>query len=181
MPNWCTNDVTIWGLEEQPAKDLIAAAEAGKLLQWIAPMPEELEDTKAPSDDGINWYNWRVNKWGTKWDVSCHHIDLQSEEGGTYTVELSFDSAWSPPIQAFEVLQEKYPDIDYDIYYFEPGCDYVGCNGDDFSPYQIYQDHKDGIFIGHLASELADRFGFLQDYYDDEDEIEGIRLEIKEV
>lgn len=169
MPNWCENDIEIWGLPKQVAKDLVASAKEGKLLNWIAPMPKELEGTTAPNDDGDNWYNWRLNKWGTKWDVDCHHIDLQSEEGGTCKVDLSFDSAWAPPEAAFNILKEKYPEIDYDHYYFEPGCDFVGCNGDDFSPYQIYQDHKDGIFIGHLASELADRFGFLQDYYDEEE------------
>jgi len=181
MPNWCSNDVTIYGMEEQPAKDLVAAAKESKLLNWIAPMPKELEDTKAPSDDGINWYNWRLNKWGTKWDVHCHFVEYEKDKGGTYTVELSFDSAWSPPVQAFEILKEQYPEIDVDHYYFEPGCDFCGCNGDDYSPYEIYKQTKAGVKPTQEVQELIDRFGFLEDYYDDEDEVEGIRLEVKEV
>ena len=176
MPNWCSNDVTIWGLKEQPAKDLIAAAKAGKLLNWIAPMPKELEDTTAPSDDGVNWYNWRVRKWGTKWDVDCHHVEFEEpdEEGGGYVIELSFDSAWSPPMAAFEILKEKYPEIDVDHYYFEPGCDFVGCNGDDYSPYDIYLKYKAGEKPNQEVQELIDRFGFLEDYYDDEEEEEAV-------
>jgi len=178
MPNWCEKEVETWGLEEQPAKDLIEAAKESKLLNWIAPMPKELEDTKAPNADGDNWYNWRLNKWGTKWDVHCHHVEYDKDEG---KIELSFDSAWAPPEAAFNILKEKYPEIDVDHYYFEPGMDFVGYNGEDFSPSEIYKVHKTGEFVGYMASELADRFGFLQDYYDDEDEIEDIRLEVKEV
>ena len=182
MPNWCSNDVTIWGLKEQPAKDLIRAAKAGNLLNWITPMPKELEGTSAGNDKD-NWWDWRWKKWGTKWDVHCHHVEFEEpdEEGGGYVIELSFDSAWSPPMAAFEILKEQYPEIDVDHYYFEPGCDFCGCNGDDYSPYEIYQVHKTGKFVGYMASELADRFGFLEDYYDDEDEIEDIRLKVKEV
>ena len=142
MPNWCINDVTIYRMKEQPAKDLLAAAKESKLLTWIAPMPKELEDTKAPSDDGVNWYNWRLKKWGTKWDVHCHFVEYKKDKDDTYTIELSFDSAWSPPRAAMNKLEELYPEIEIEHYYFEPGCDYVGYNDNDYSPWEIYQAWK---------------------------------------
>ena len=94
MPNWCDNRITIHGPKKYIRKiDKIVNENAnGKgLLDYMMPMPKELEDTTSPSSsakkpqpviDGYdNWYDWRVNNWGTKWEL-CEFfgIDLQDPE-----------------------------------------------------------------------------------------------------
>ena len=172
MPNWCENEVEIWGLPKQTAKDLHEAAKEGKLLQWIYPMPKKLEDTEAILESGQGWYSWRVNNWGTKWDVDCHYYDVREYDGNSTVITLSFNSAWSPPRVAFEKLMEQYPEISVDHYYFEPGCDYVGYNDTDYSPWEIYQAWKRNEHQSEEIMELDNRFRFIQNFADYEEEEE---------
>ena len=174
MPNWCANEVTIHNMEEQPTKDLVKAADKGELLNWILPMPEKLKDTEATLASGEGWYSWRVNNWGTKWDVESYYID-HYKKGNNYVIELSFDSAWSPPRAAMNKLKELYPQIEIEHYYFEPGCDYVGYNDNDYSPWEIYQAWKRNEYQSEEIMMLDDRFRFIKDFadYDEEEEDEN--------
>ena len=103
MPNWCNNSITIKGSIES-IKQLWenATAEGSGLLNAIAPMPKELEGTTAPSSDGsMTWYSWRVNNWGTKWEVDTEGLEFIDHEDGTAEISGYFDSAWAPPIDAY--------------------------------------------------------------------------------
>ena len=75
-----------------------------------------------------NWYDYCVNEWGTKWDVGADGNPAQDIPGG---LMLGFDSAWSPPIGAYEKLM----DMGFSIraMYYEPGMAFAGIwdNGDD--------------------------------------------------
>ena len=138
MPNWCNNSITITGpadkikaLWEQitfdPEDD-----EAG-LLNAMHPMPVELNDTTAPSEDGQDWYSWRVDNWGTKWEISTEGLEFLDNGDGTASIEGWFDSAWAPPIGAYERFCEDNDDCSIEASYYEPGCDFGGFyrNGDD--------------------------------------------------
>ena len=48
-------------------------------------------------------YDWRVNNWGTKWDIG--QPTYVSREGPTELI-LNFDTAWAPPIGVFEAMKE---------------------------------------------------------------------------
>ena len=101
----------------------------------VVPQPDELLDqedprrkTNVPSrkDDGINgsmpeWYNWRVDNWGTKWDVSDVWMG-ESKVSLTY----SFETAWSPPERVIRALSERFPNASITLSYHEPGCGYKG-------------------------------------------------------
>ena len=142
MPNWCDNQVTITGPNSVIDKiEKIAKEEkgAGGLLNFFHPMPKELEDTTSPSSsadkpqpmvDGFdNWYDWRCENWGTKWDISeFYGVDRQGD-----TISFAFSSAWSPPTGAYEYFLAKNEECSLKAYYYEGGCDFMGVwdNGDD--------------------------------------------------
>ena len=128
MPNWCNNSITIKGSTET-IKTLWEEAnqegEDGGLLNAMVPMPKELEGTTAPSDTP-NWYDWCVSNWGTKWDVSLEGLEFTDNGDGTATIEGYFDSAWSPPIDAYNTFCEDMDGVYLEAYYEEGGMCFVG-------------------------------------------------------
>lgn len=56
-----------------------------------------------------NWYDWRCNNWGTKWN-SCHG------EYDKETQQLRFDTAWSVPEPILAKLAQDNPDKKLDVY-----------------------------------------------------------------
>jgi hypothetical protein len=137
MPNWCNNNIEITGPKHKLDK-LLVGAKAGQLLNTLYPMPKELEDTensndtekmsKQPVVDGHNnWYDWRVAKWSTKWDVDLYDDMIKVEgDGDNARLSIGFDSAWSPPIGACEEYLEHNKDCSIRLIYYEPGCDFMG-------------------------------------------------------
>ena len=96
MPNWCSNTVRLEHENPEMLVRVEKALEAGCLLGDFVPMPAELLE-----NDG--WYDWRLENWGTKWDVDGGVV-----ESGKGWISLRFESAWSPPIQAFRALEQTY-------------------------------------------------------------------------
>ena len=140
MPNWCNNSISITGpkdkikaLYEQACDD--ANDETG-LLDAMHPMPKELHETTAPSESGDDWYSWRVSNWGTKWEISSEGLEFIDNEDGTASIEGWFDSAWAPPIGAYEKFADDNDDCSISASYYEPGMDFGGFwsteNGDEY-------------------------------------------------
>ena len=50
------------------------------------------------------WYDWRCNNWGTKWPACEVEITQDDED----FLEITFDTAWSPPEPICEALRSKY-------------------------------------------------------------------------
>jgi hypothetical protein len=147
MPNWCNNSITITGDVEtlSQLKPVIAAGEG--LLQAIKPMPKELRETVKGSGDELqtevydgatNWYDWAVTNWGTKWDPEVH-LEFEDNGDGTATINGWFDTAWAPPIDAFQTLVDDWDSCYIELMYEESGMCFVGCfdseGGDDYYEY----------------------------------------------
>lgn len=139
MPNWCNNSISIVGPKETIKaiwEDANREGEEGGLLNAIHPMPPELNETTAPSESGVDWYNWRVNNWGTKWDVSLEGLEYNEVDEDTAEITGWFDSAWAPPIGVYEVFAEQFDNCSLEASYYEPGMDFAGFwsneNGDEF-------------------------------------------------
>jgi hypothetical protein len=134
MPNWCSNTITIQGPTET-IKQLWDDAHVGDdfgLLNAMVPMPKELEGTTAPSD-GMNWYGWRTSNWGTKWDVDDTGLEYVDNGDGTSHITGWFDSAWAPPVTAYDTFLDDMDNCSIEATYHEPGMDFVGeyIDGDD--------------------------------------------------
>ena len=168
MPNWCANTVTL--THEDPA--MIARAREsfnkGAFLQEFIPCPEALLDTTAQcgqnDQEKLNreqygyssWYDWNVNNWGTKWDVGGEH-GADDIEGG---LMLSFDSAWAPPIAAYERLL----DLGFKVYatYYEPGMQFAGVWEDGSDDFYEYGGMTADEIEAALPAELDEAYGISQ-------------------
>ena len=140
MPNWCMNNLTISHADLAKVQEFADAYNSGETCQRFIPRPESVNNKDAFAEDG--WYTWNVNHWGTKWDFGKDKLDdpLIVQDG---LASISFDTAWSPPIQLYDRLVEL--DYNVDATYFEPGMGFCGVyyNGDD--DYVDYGDDKNEI------------------------------------
>lgn len=68
-----------------------------------------------------NWYDWCVKNWGTKWDIEGEGSRL-ADDHASYT----FQSAWSPPVEAFVTISKSFPELTFDLEYFESGMSFMG-------------------------------------------------------
>lgn len=137
MPNWCNNVVEISHEDPAMVERVRKAFDAGSLLEEFIPVPADLQITASPgtTDETLReqydaniakhgyatWYEFCVNEWGTKWDIGS---DGQPAEDNGKGLILNFDSAWSPPVGAFEKLSEM--GFSIRAYYYEPGMCYAG-------------------------------------------------------
>ena len=116
MPNWCSNRAVITG--PSPVIDEIRlklTQDDPELLSWMVPQPNFEGDQ--------DWYMWRVNSWGTKWDISDVYIDNAAEPD---SIEFSFSTAWAPPVEAFTNWAMADGRVEFSLEYWEPGCGFVG-------------------------------------------------------
>ena len=168
MPNWCNNVVEL--AHKDPAM-MIRARDAfnrGELLNEFIPVPAELKITAGRVGDDNDpkqieleaqekanlakygydtWYDFCVNEWGTKWDIGLdgswgEAVEIDPNGGLT----MSFDSAWAPPVPAYDKLLEL--GFEVRAYYYESGMCFAG----------VYDDGFDDYFeFGNMtADELAD-------------------------
>jgi len=52
-----------------------------------------------------DWFWWRVNNWGCKWDADLLDIDITEEE-----VFIEFETPWNCPVPVIKILSEKFPE-----------------------------------------------------------------------
>ena len=195
MPNWCDNQITITGpnsVIDKIEKIVSDEKDTDGLLNFFHPMPKELDGTTSPSSsadkpqpmvEGFDcWYDWRVEKWGTKWDCNeFYGVDRQGD-----TISFGFSSAWSPPIGAYETfimnMSEQKQDVSVKAYYYEGGCDFMGewDNGSDdcYSP----SDYKstDDFWQDGIGSTLDDMFNITESMAEYEAQEEAEKEDVTE-
>jgi hypothetical protein len=136
MPNWCQNDVTFRHKDPKMLERVKLGFYGEGLFKEFFPTPQELVTTVSPpASEEIalenfakfgakDWYDWNVQNWGTKWDVTANE-DMECVDAMEDYVRLAFDSAWSPPIEFFAKMSEEL-DFEIEAFYWEPGMDFCG-------------------------------------------------------
>jgi len=175
MPNWCQNGVTISHEDPEKIRALADAMEKGQFLDHVIPVPEALKETMSGSfgDEAKqaeleaqtarniethgygNWYDFCVNRWGTKWDVDCNGTITLSDCGTI--VDAGFDSAWAPPTAVYEALTEQ--GFNVSAYYYEPGMAFVGKWEDGCDECYEYGGETSETVRSAIGDELDDYFG----------------------
>ena len=175
MPNWCDNTVI---LNHDDSKMIHRAAKAfkrGEFLNEFIPVPTELKETTAGSYSNAdkqaelelqalrnqqtygysNWYDFCIGEWGTKWDIGgqddyCVRTDANS-------LVLRFQSAWSPPTDAYRKLEEL--GFKIDAKYYEPGMSFAGWYYDGYDDYYEFNGLSVDELEEKLPEELNEEFG----------------------
>ena len=183
MPNYCNNNIVITGPNSVIDKiEKIANGDKGDLLQYFYPMPKELNDTVAGPEPktkkeklekrrlqveygASNWYDWRVENWGTKWDImEFYNINRKEIGEDESEISLGFDTAWAPALGAYEKFIDENSNCSLKAYYYEPGCDFMGewDNGID-SCFEVDKYGLDDDFWKQgIGSTLDDYFGITE-------------------
>lgn len=80
-----------------------------------------------PTPKEEEWYEWQIEKWGTKWNSSDASVYFEWEpiDFGK-TMNINFSTAWSPPREWLQTAAKYYPDLQFEMEYYEPGCDFWG-------------------------------------------------------
>jgi hypothetical protein len=147
MPNWCNNNITISGPTETIKQlwddaqnshrwtEIVDGKEVEKigfgLLEAMAPIGE--------------WdYETAVESWGTKWDISDEGLEIIEHGDGTAEITGWFESAWAPPIEAYNRFLDDMDNCSLEASYHEPGMDFAGfyVNGDDEYLDNLHEEFK---------------------------------------
>jgi hypothetical protein len=136
MPNWCENRIKISGSTEKINK-LWEKVESDGLLNTLRPQPNNLEEYEN--------IDWRLQKWGTKWEVNTQDLCVEDNGDGTSDIYGDFDSAWSPPLEAYIAFNKMNNGCEVEGWYSEFGCDYCG----------LYNSREGDVYCDSVSAELA--------------------------
>lgn len=109
MPNDCLNNLEVSGnkAEVEDFMKKISDSDKEVCFDILLPSPSDTKDI----------LDWNVDNYGTKWN------GYESQFNDEY---VSFFTAWSPPLNFFDTVSKKYPDLTFTLTCFEPGCDFFG-------------------------------------------------------
>ena len=194
MPNWCNNTVEIYHDDPAMIERARKAFNDAKFLNEFVPVPEALqivagrvgaddnpEQIKLQEQTMLNlstygyatWYDYCVNEWGTKWDVGGDGYEAQDIPGG---LMLTFESAWAPPVAAYDKLEAQ--GFRIRAMYYEPGMGFAGVYEDGHDHYYEYGGMNSAAIAEELPAELDEAFGISEDVAQWEAENEEENLEI---
>ena len=191
MPNWCNNSVEIYHDDPAMIERVRTAFNDGRLLDEFIPVPQALRDTvsgfmgedkraeheaqqaaNVEKHGYANWYDFCVNEWGTKWDIGADGNPAQDIPGG---LMLGFESAWAPPVNAYEKL--FYMGFKIRAMYFEPGMAFAGIFEDGQDEYYEYGGLDSKGIAEELPVELDEAFGISESAAEWEEENQVIDLD----
>lgn len=156
MPNWCSNSLT---LHHDDPEQIARAVEAFKQNEFLTQL--------VPNPSGVWDYEWCVGHWGTKWDVAGNGYNPTVANDGL-TAHFDFDTAWSPPIGAYERMTKQ--GFRIEAMYYESGMCFAGCWDSEFGDeYYEFSGLHSGDVAGLLPPELNDYFAISESMAEFED------------
>ena len=125
MPNWCWNTIEVFDTQEDhPNRDRFYSPEDLDVhvvtpLQKHLPMSEYHKTHEGYNDGG---YEWCIITWGTKWPEN----DLEIIQNDLSCMEISFESAWAPPIEGYQSISKLFPQLYFLHFWQEEGMCFAG-------------------------------------------------------
>ena len=163
MPNWCENSVTIYGSTDkinELENVLIGYTEHDRdFFGYYVPVAEEDRNIMGQS-----------NAWGTKWEPDIY--DWNRDDN---TIFIYMNTAWGPPIEFYQQMEEKY-DFEIDASYYEPGMCFVGYYGGDHFDYGQMDSEE---VRSEIPKDLDEMYG-ISDWLEQIEEEERLEKEAEE-
>lgn len=148
-------------------------------LDSLVPLPEEVysrtygaeEETREWEENGkigeepISCHEKQCELWGTKWGL--YKFDMGIDEvlalldSGITEITINCSSAWDFPHTAFKTISKNFPELTFDVQYFEPGMVFGGV-----------KTFKNGEITSHDFSELEMRTEY-PEFFEEEGEENG--------
>ena len=114
MPNWCYNLATLCCPSKEIYDKLLESMTNQTWFKTFAPL-------------GLDEDEWTFEKaheiWNTKWPPQ--DLDITIEDESRLTIEVTFITAWSPPVGVYNIMFKEYG-IATSAFYEEPGNEYFG-------------------------------------------------------
>ena len=124
MPNWCNSTLCVKGLKASVDSFLELIRSEVTLFDFCRIVPE----TSVNQEQGGK--NWHVENWGTKTNayLACVEHDRQWEHDGKTFAQASirFRTAWTAPGHVVRRAAEMFPELSFDLFYFEPVAGFDG-------------------------------------------------------
>ncbi len=174
MPNCCNNRVVITHKDSNKMEALVAAIKDGKFCNHVIPVPESLqivagsvgdpEEQKKLEEDTArnlevhgygNWYDFCVNRWGTKWDIDPYEKNVKIDQYGQ--IEFGFDSAWAPPTGVYDELVNQ--GFEVEATYYESGMAFVGRWHNGYDDCIEFSGETSATVRDVIGEELDDEYG----------------------
>jgi hypothetical protein len=178
MPNWCNNNITISGPAETIRQLWDDAQNSHRWTEIVDGKEVEkigfgLLEAMAPIGD---WeYETAVETWGTKWDISNEGLEIIEHGDGTAEITGWFDSAWAPPIGAYEKFLDDMDNCEISASYYEMGMDFAGFwNGEEEHLDDLHEEYKQPVDErSDLFNRLDEEWGLSENYemWDEDDEM----------
>ena len=108
MPNHCDQTVAIYGPIDLVRELYTQLTDHNRFCDAVLPVP-------FAQSAGMDGYNWRVENWGTKWDVqeveithALQHSDMDppAPVAGMSWFKFKCWTAWAPPVPVWNKLHE---------------------------------------------------------------------------
>lgn len=109
MPNWVATKLRFVDVTDEEFRNIVDQyctkepdGDTTLDFQKLIPMPDTVFRGPLSAEDRekypgeLNWYDWSVNHWGTKWNACHGSVNYQRHE-------IRYDTAWSfaePPVWA---------------------------------------------------------------------------------
>jgi Ferredoxin-like domain in Api92-like protein len=155
VPNWCSNFAEFRHNDPAQIQRVFAAYKRGDLFKEFDPCPPELMAEIPLGDDYAarvkaqeehneeeygykSWYEWQIDNWGTKWDIAEIWDDMEAPDSDSTMIGISFDTAWSPPIEFYRSMTDGFG-FTIEAHYLEEGVGFVGkyTSEDDDNCYEL--------------------------------------------
>jgi len=112
--------VRIVDTEEEVQK--IIQEQEDNYLTGVYPITKETQAKFRQEYGADNWYDWRIQNWGVKWDVDVV-IFIEDDN----VLDYQFDTAWQPPEPICSLLREEFPNLEITWVYNDPNIQLMGC------------------------------------------------------
>lgn len=116
-----------------------------------------------------DWYDYSVHEWGTKWDIGADsaYDNMLTPDSARKKIFVSFCSAWSPPISAYEKLAEM--GFYIKAYYYESGMGFCGSWSNDADRYYEIKEYTSAWVKANIPQDIDDYMGISDEMELDEE------------